>query len=226
VPTIALDRRFFEWRDGELSDPDLLARWGRAKDLMPWEDVLTRRRIVLLAEAGSGKTEEMRDQVRFRTAAGQFAMYATVEDVDRDGLEDALGAADRARLTAWRGTDENGWFFIDSVDEARLGRVRLERALRQIADGILGTERRAHIVLLLTMSERSSVHGAVADTGANSRHPSAADRKSRRRPGCAIATTSALSRAADVDCGARSMNRRAGAPASAASADKIGRRST
>jgi hypothetical protein len=87
LTTIALDRRFFEWRKGELSDPDLVLRWGLTKDLMPWDGVLARRRIVLLAEAGSGKTEEMREQARVRTATGQFAVYATVEDVDRDGLE-------------------------------------------------------------------------------------------------------------------------------------------
>ena len=120
---------------------------------MPWDGVLAQRRVVLLAEAGSGKTEEMREQDRIRNAAGQFAVYATVEDVDRDGLEGALGAGDRARLATWRAADNAGWFFIDSVDEARLGRVRFERALRRIADGILGTERRAHIVLSCRLTD-------------------------------------------------------------------------
>jgi hypothetical protein len=153
LTTIALDRRFFEWREGELSDPDLVLRWGRTTDLSSWDDILARRRVVLLAEAGSGKSEEMREQARIRSAAWQFAVYATVEDVDRDGLEGALGADDRARFGSWRGSDDDGWFFIDSVDEARLGRVRLERALRRIADGILGAGRRAHIVLSCRLTD-------------------------------------------------------------------------
>jgi hypothetical protein len=153
VTTIPLDRRFFEWRDDNLSDPDLLARWSRSKDLLPWGAVLERRRMVLLAEAGSGKSEEMHEQARLRTGTGQFAVYATVEDVGRDGLEGALGATDRARLATWRVTDQDGWFFFDSVDEARLGQVRLDRALRQIADGILGVERRAHIVLSCRLTD-------------------------------------------------------------------------
>ena len=82
---------------------------------MSWETVSARRRVVILAEAGSGKTTEMREQVRIRTAAGQFAVYAAVEDIGRDGLDDALGAADRARLRSWRGSDESGWFFVDAV---------------------------------------------------------------------------------------------------------------
>ena len=78
---------------------------------MPWGSVLARRRIVLLAEAGSGKTEEMREQTRVRSATGQFAVYATVEDVDRDGLEGALGAADRARFANWRGAGYRAVFY-------------------------------------------------------------------------------------------------------------------
>lgn len=108
MTTIALDRRFFEWRDEELSDPDLVLRWGRSRDLLAWDGLLARRRVVILAEAGSGKTEEMREQARLVAADGKFAVFATVEDVDHDGLDGALGAANRARLDAWRGAKEDG----------------------------------------------------------------------------------------------------------------------
>ena len=112
-----------------------------------WDDLLAKRRVVLLAEAGSGKTVEMAEQARLQTEAGRFAFYATVEDVGQDGLESALRAADRARLAAWRTSNEAAWFFIDSVDEAKLSGVRLEKAVRRLGDGIVGAERRAHIVL-------------------------------------------------------------------------------
>jgi hypothetical protein len=95
----------------------------------------------------------MREQARRAAADGKFAVFATVEDVDRDGLDGALGAANRARLDAWRGAKEDGWFFIDSIDEAKLGRVRLERAIRRVADGIHGAERRAHIVLSCRLTD-------------------------------------------------------------------------
>jgi hypothetical protein len=76
LPTIALNRQFFEWREGELSDPDLILRLGGSDDLLSWESISVRRRVVILAEAGSGKTVEMREQARRRTEAGQFAFYA------------------------------------------------------------------------------------------------------------------------------------------------------
>ena len=147
MPTIGLNRQFFEWHEGALSDPGLISRW-RSDDLLSWEIISARRRVVILAEAGSGKTVEMREQARRRTEAGQFAFYATLEDVGQDCLDSALGPRDRARLVSWRGTfDESAWFFVDSVDEAKLSGVRLEKAVRRIADGIAGGERRAHVIL-------------------------------------------------------------------------------
>jgi hypothetical protein len=145
--SVSLDRRFWEWSQGDPPDPDVIARLYRPTDLLSWEDISARRRVVVLAEAGSGKTEEMREQTRLRVADGQFAFFATVEDVGEDGLEGALRAIERPRLAEWRASDQKAWFFVDSIDEAKLGRVRLDRALRRIADGIAGGERRAHLVL-------------------------------------------------------------------------------
>ena len=86
-------------------------------------------------------------QASLQTSAGKFAFYMTVQDVGRDGLENALRPADRTRLSAWRSSTESGWFFIDSIDEAKLDHIKLERALRHIACGIVGAEGRAYIVL-------------------------------------------------------------------------------
>jgi hypothetical protein len=147
LATIALDRRFIEWGEGELSDPELIHRFRRPTDLLNWETIVQRRRVVILAEAGSGKTTEMKQQVWLRQEAGQFAVYATVEDVGTDSLDNALGREDRERLASWRVSGEEGWFFVDSVDEAKLHGVRLERVIRRIADGIAGCQRKAHIIL-------------------------------------------------------------------------------
>lgn len=147
--TVALDRRFYEWSEDadELAHSRYREAAGLSDGMLGWIDLLAKRRVVILAEAGSGKTEELIEQARLKTAAGKFAFYATVQDVGRDGLENAVRASDRERLNAWRSSSEPGWFFIDSIDEAKLDNIRLERSLRQIANGIVGGEGRAHIVL-------------------------------------------------------------------------------
>ncbi len=149
MTTVPLNRRFYEWRgnaDG-LVYPRYRAAAGLSDGMLGWPELLAKRRVVILAEAGSGKTEELTEQARLQRAAGKFAFYSTVQDVGRDGLENALRPADREHLNAWRSGDEPGWFFIDSIDEAKLDNIRLERALRQIAYGIAGREGHAHIVL-------------------------------------------------------------------------------
>ena len=144
---IELDRRFVECREGESSDPDLVARFGRTDGTLGWADLLARRRVVFLAEAGSGKTTEMIARTQQQADAGCPAFYATLEDVGLKGVEAALRPADRAKLAEWRSSDKESWFFIDSVDEAKQSGVKLRTALHAIAEAIAGAERRAHVVL-------------------------------------------------------------------------------
>jgi hypothetical protein len=145
--TIPLNRQFEEWSEGESSDPELRSSHRWLEGGHTWEGLLQRRRVVILAEAGSGKTEEMKERARCQTGAGEFAFYATVQDVGHRGLSNALRPTDRERFNAWLVADRPGWFFIDSVDEAKLDGIRLEQALRQLATAIHGADGRARIVL-------------------------------------------------------------------------------
>lgn len=147
MATIPLNRRFNKWHDDTTQPLSRRREVRMSHESLAWSDLLTKRRVVILAEAGSGKTAELVSQAKLQTAAGNFAFYATVQDVGRDGLERTLRPADRARLQAWRAGSEPAWFFIDSIDEAKLDNIRLERALRQLAESISGAEARAHIAL-------------------------------------------------------------------------------
>ncbi len=144
---IPLNRRFSEWEEQDAPDADLRFRIGFPRGELTWADLLARLRVVLLAEAGSGKTDEMVEQARLLTAAGRFAFYATVEDVGQDGLENALDTPNRARLAAWRASHKEAWILIDTVDEAKQIGLRLEKSIRGLAEGIAGAERSAHVVL-------------------------------------------------------------------------------
>ena len=144
---IPLDRRFEEWSETEASDPELRARWGFKHQDRTWDSLLTRQRVVILAEAGSGKSEELKEQAARKIAAANFAFYATVQDVGRKGLNGSLHPRDRGKLVEWQKSNSPGWFFIDSVDEAKFDGVRLDQACRELAGAIHGAEARAHIVL-------------------------------------------------------------------------------
>lgn len=144
---VALDRRFVAWRDDEgsaiqrIRDPRLYA------DDVNWKELQKRQRVVVLAEAGSGKTEELRAEARSLAAEGLFAFYTTVKSAGIEGFAESLPKPERERLAEWVVSDKPAWLFIDSVDEAKLGRVELSTALRRVAESIAPGLRRAHIVL-------------------------------------------------------------------------------
>ena len=147
MTVVALNRRFYEWGDNEPPDLEFRRAMGLGDGGVGWDDLLAKRRVVILAEAGSGKSTEMRECTRLCAARGRFTFHATVEDVAGDGLEGALSSPSRANLAEWRASTEDAWFFLDSVDEAKSGGIKLERFLRRLADGIHGAEQRAHIIL-------------------------------------------------------------------------------
>jgi hypothetical protein len=144
---VPLDRRFVAWREKEggaiqrLRDPRLFA------DDIDWKELQKHHRVVILAEAGSGKTQELSAQARALVSEGVFAFYTTVKDAAIEGFAESLPDAERERLPAWLASDEPAWFFIDSFDEAKLGKIQLSTALRKVADGIASGLRRAHVVL-------------------------------------------------------------------------------
>src|SRR5215831_3736874 len=88
--TIPLDRQFEEWSEAEPSDPEVRSLFRLSHRALKWGDLLNRLRVVILAEAGSGKTEELKDRCTRQVEAGEFAFYATVQDTAHDGLSGAL----------------------------------------------------------------------------------------------------------------------------------------
>ncbi len=144
---VQLDRHFVPWDDKEPSQVETRLLLGRLNGELDWPQLLQKSRVVILAEAGAGKSDELRAKATSKRGAGEFAFYATVQDVAHDGLSGALNVDDRAALEDWKGSDKPAWFFVDSVNEAKLDGIRLDRALRRLADGIAGSCSRAHIVL-------------------------------------------------------------------------------
>ena len=147
VTHVALDRRFVAWQEEQdntiqrLKDPRLYA------DDIGWMELQKHHRVVILAEAGSGKTEELRAQAQALASEGSFAFYTTVQSAAVEGFAESLPEPERSRLTEWVASDKPAWFFIDSVDEAKLSKIQLRAALRKVADGITPGLRRAHVIL-------------------------------------------------------------------------------
>ena len=152
---IELDRTFWPLGDGEEYDPDTLraqARFGLS--FMHWSDLLTMTRVVILAEAGTGKTHELRETTRRLRREGKAAFFCHIEDLATDGLEKALSEGNGEEVRSWLAGDHAAWLFLDSVDEARLTHYRyFDKALRALAQALGYATSRAHIFITARVSD-------------------------------------------------------------------------
>ena len=147
---IDLERRFHVLTDAELEDVEALvsmSEHGFGPDI-GWPKLLDYNRVILLAEAGAGKTVEMREQVKRLVGEGKFAFFVALESLDRDPISDCFSQDEMRKFDAWKEDHEApAWFFLDAVDELKLTQGKLDRALLRLSRDIDGRLHRTHIVI-------------------------------------------------------------------------------
>jgi len=112
-----------------------------------WSDLLEEPRVVLLSEAGSGKTEELRHICRDLRQCAKRAFFLRIEHVARD-FDTAFEEGTPEEFEEWIISDEDGWLLLDSVDEARLKDPKdFERAIRTIGRKIRRVLQHTHVVI-------------------------------------------------------------------------------
>jgi hypothetical protein len=142
---IPLDRQFVRW-DGEGAiDADLARYLEGLGNNFDWDTLVERRRVVILAEAGSGKSTEFREQARLMSEQGRSTFITTLQKIgQRAGLQAALGQSEWRRFEQWQATGDPCWLFLDSVDEAKRADFTLFDILTDVADAIDGFSARVH----------------------------------------------------------------------------------
>ena len=156
---VDLDRQFMPFQDEpswELSYNAFFPRdfWGCES----WDQILTHRRVVILAEAGAGKTAEMREKTTTLLERGDYAFYATVNSLARKPLRDALSSwTEQGKFDAWLASSDDGVIFVDSIDEARLNGLRFSDALSSLSIGLAEHSRRATVLVSCRVSDWRAV---------------------------------------------------------------------
>jgi hypothetical protein len=163
---IELDRRF---RDASETEENAeiraflsYASGGDGTNLNPgWPEVLQSRLIVILGEAGSGKTWEMRAQAEILKEQSKIAFFIRLDRLITFRLEDVISPDDKKQYGAWLNNNQDAYFFLDSVDEAKFQNhqdfeIAIENFIRSI-----GTENIPRIRAVI--SSRISNWQKVAD---------------------------------------------------------------
>ena len=120
--------------------------WGLGKT-ESWESLFNEYRCVILAEAGAGKTVEFQKKAQQLSSEGKPSFFIRIEDIDRNFYE-AFEVGDEDSFDDWLQSNEDAWFFLDSVDEAKLASPRaFEKAIQRFSKGIKKAVHRAHIYI-------------------------------------------------------------------------------
>jgi len=193
---VELRRTFRELKDVDVGDEDVVhvERVFGVGAGLSWSDIVKEHRVVILSEAGSGKTTEIQAAASKLKAEGRAAFFLRLERVAVD-LDGAFEVGSREEFDAWLASEEDGWLFLDSVDEARLRSPRdFQDAIRSFAARIGLAKDRAHVLITsrtsawrpkndLRFCEEQLPHiGAVVteDTESPSRRHSASTKASTR----------------------------------------------
>jgi len=147
---VPLIRRFtlisphYQKSDVELEDLwSVLGRGERTE----WGALRDQYRCIILADAGAGKTFELKAEASRLAARGRAAFFIRIEDID-ESFGAAFEVGTPEAFEQWLSGTEDAWFFLDSVDEVRLEAPRaFETAIRAFAVRIHDARQRAHIYI-------------------------------------------------------------------------------
>lgn len=124
-----------------------LFRLMRRDQPTQWSGLIDEPRVVLLSEAGSGKTEEIRHVCRDLRLRKKHAFFLRIEHLAQD-FDASFEEGTPEEFEDWIASGEDGWLLLDSVDEARLKDPKdFERAIKKIGRKLSGVLQRAHVVI-------------------------------------------------------------------------------
>ena len=145
---VHLDRTFSPLHAPDKDAEDYeFAVFVEGQEPIDWLGVEKNHCAVILAGAGIGKTHEMKRRAEVKRKAGAAAFFIRIEDIDKD-FTLSFEVGDEAAFEAWVSSVGKAWFYLDSIDEARLSDPRMfEKAIRCFARKIKDAQHRAHIVI-------------------------------------------------------------------------------
>jgi hypothetical protein len=164
-PGIELDRRFVELPKLDELDPEELFQLANAiGKASTWSDLLASRYVVVLGEAGTGKSTEFRRRAVLLSNAGAHGFFLELAYLAADGVSQSLLPEEEKQLNYWMASTDDAVFFLDSLDEAKLQRRTLREALRKLKRELRDQWARVRIVVSCRVSDwRDSDRSAVEE---------------------------------------------------------------
>jgi len=145
-----IERTFQNIPEGKVAEADnqsflVSLGWSRGTT---WNNLLRSKRVLIISEAGAGKTYECREQTQRLWDEGKPAFFVELAALASADLRSMLDCEEEARLDAWLSSQSDvATFFLDSIDELKLSLGSFEQALKRLKKGIASQLGRARIVI-------------------------------------------------------------------------------
>ena len=146
----SIERLFRDLSDAEVADIQkasarAIVGWAGS---FGWNELLRSRRVLIVSEAGAGKTYECRAQQAKLWKAGEPAFLLDLATLAGSSVREMLVADEEARLDAWlRSQSEVATFFLDSIDELKLTLGNFDQALKRLNKALAGQLGRTRIII-------------------------------------------------------------------------------
>lgn len=115
---------------------------------LSWKDLLSSRRVLIVSEAGAGKSYECEHKAEELAEQGLPAFFLRLEELHTRPPSQILMEPELGRFHTWLATDgEEAFFFLDSIDELQLTRGSLQNALKRLAGEVGGASQRMTVVV-------------------------------------------------------------------------------
>lgn len=145
-----IERTFQDIRDGDINHADqqsFLVSMGWSNGTQ-WRDLLQSKRILIISEAGSGKTHECRNQSIHLRKSGEPAFFVELATLASHDLRRTLDDEEEALLDKWLSSQYGtATFFLDSIDELKLSRGSFEQALKNFKKEIGSNLNRIRVII-------------------------------------------------------------------------------
>jgi hypothetical protein len=145
-----IQRSFRDLSDHEVADIEkasVLARFGW-RGSFGWDELLRSDRVLIVSEAGAGKTYECQTQQGRLWRAGEPAFFLDLATLAGSSVRDMLNQEEEERFDAWlRSQSEVATFFLDSIDELKLTLGKFDQALKRLNKALAGQLGRARIII-------------------------------------------------------------------------------
>ena len=146
----SIKRTFRDLSDAEVADIEKASAFARVgwTGGFGWDELLQSQRVLIVSEAGAGKTYECQAQQAKLWKAGEPAFLLDLATLAGSSVRDMLNADEEERFDAWlRSQSDTATFFLDSIDELKLTLGKFDQALKRLNKALAGQLGRARIII-------------------------------------------------------------------------------